>query len=56
MPLETGDIHFNKNYANTLKAFEKNISEVFYNGYIANDIVSTVNNASHNPGILSLWI
>ena len=54
MPLETGNIHFNKNYANTLKAFEKNGSKVFYNGYIANDIVSTVNNANHNPGVLSI--
>ena len=53
-PLESGNIHFNKNYANTLKAFEKNGSKVFYNGYIANDIVSTVNNANHNPGVLSI--
>ena len=43
IPLKSGDIHFNKNYANTLKAFEKNGSKVFYHGYIANDIVNTVN-------------
>ena len=34
IPLKSGDIHFNKNYANTLKAFKKNGSKVFYNGYI----------------------
>ena len=54
IPLKSGNIHFNKNYANTLKAFEKNGSKVFYNGYIATDIVSTVNNANHNPGVLSV--
>ncbi|MFL2819417.1 MAG: gamma-glutamyltransferase family protein, partial [Candidatus Puniceispirillales bacterium] len=54
IPLKSGNIHYNKNYADTLKAFAKEGSKVFYQGFIANDIVSTVNNASLNPGVLSL--
>ena len=54
IPLKSGNIHYNKNYADTLKAFAKDGSKVFYQGFIANDIVSTVNNASLNPGVLSL--
>jgi len=53
-PLKSGNIHYNKNYADTLKAFAKDGSKVFYQGFIANDIISTVNNASLNPGVLSL--
>ncbi len=53
-PLKSGNIHYNKNYADTLKAFAKDGSKVFYQGFIANDIVATVNNASLNPGVLSL--
>ena len=54
IPLKSGNIHYNKNYADTLKAFAKDGSKVFYQGFIANDIISTVNNASLNPGVLSL--
>ena len=54
IPLKSGSIHFNKRYGNTLKAFAKNGSKVFYHDYIATDIVSTVNNANHNPGVLSI--
>ena len=54
IPLKSGNIHYNKNYADTLKAFAKEGSKVFYQGFIANDIVATVNNASLNPGVLSL--
>ena len=53
-PLKSGNIHYNKNYADTLKAFAEEGSKVFYQGFIANDIVTTVNNASLNPGFLSL--
>ena len=53
-PLKSGNIHYNKNYADTLKAFAEEGSKVFYQGFIANDIVTTVNNASLNPGVLSL--
>ena len=53
-PLKSGNIHYNKNYADTLKAFAEEGSKVFYQGFIANDIVATVNNASLNPGVLSL--
>ncbi|MDC3141326.1 gamma-glutamyltransferase [Alphaproteobacteria bacterium] len=53
-PLKSGNIHYNKNYADTLKAFAEEGSKVFYKGFIANDIVTTVNNASLNPGVLSL--
>ena len=54
IPLKSGKIHYNKQYAETLKTFAKDGSKVFYQGYIANDIVSTVNNSSFNPGVLSL--
>ncbi|MDC0228039.1 gamma-glutamyltransferase [Alphaproteobacteria bacterium] len=54
IPLKSGNIHYNKQYTETLKTFAKDGSKVFYQGYIANDIVSTVNNSSFNPGVLSL--
>ena len=54
IPLKSGNIHYNKEYAETLKAFAKKGSKVFYQGFLADDIVSTVNNASINPGVLSL--
>ena len=53
VPLRAGSIHINKNYANTLKAFENTGAKVFYNGEISNDIISTVNNVKINPGNLS---
>ena len=53
VPLRAGSIHINKNYADTLKAFENTGADVFYNGEINNDIISTVNNVKINPGNLS---
>ena len=53
VPLRAGSIHINKNYADTLKAFENTGADVFYNGEISNDIISTVNNVKINPGNLS---
>ena len=53
VPLREGSIHINKNYADTLKAFENTGAKVFYNGEISNDIISTVNNVKINPGNLS---
>ena len=53
VPLRAGSTHINKNYADTLKAFENTGAEVFYNGEISNDIISTVNNVKINPGNLS---
>jgi gamma-glutamyltranspeptidase/glutathione hydrolase len=53
VPLRAGSIHINKNYADTLKAFENTGAKVFYNGEISNDIISTVNNVKINPGSLS---
>ena len=52
-PIKSGDILLNKNYAETLRAFSKYGSKTFYSGTIANDIVSTVQNSIHNPGLLS---
>ena len=53
VPLRAGSIHINKNYADTLIAFENTGAKVFYNGEISNDIISTVNNVKINPGNLS---
>jgi len=53
VPLKIGDIHLNKKYANTLKAFARDGSKVFYDGAIGDDIISTVQKASINPGFLS---
>ena len=38
-----GEIHKNENLANTIKSIAKNGSKDFYQGYIAEDIVSTLN-------------
>ena len=51
--IQYGEILVNKNYEQTIKAFEKNRSKVFYKGIIADDIISTVQKASLNPGLLS---
>jgi len=53
VPLRAGSIHINKNYADTLKAFENTGADVFYNGEISNDIISTVKNVKINPGSLT---
>ena len=51
--LKYGDILINKNYAKTLRSFSRDGSKIFYKGYIAEDIISTVKNAKKNPGTLS---
>ncbi len=51
--IKYGEILVNKNYEQTLKLFRKNGSKVFYKGVIADDIISTVQKATLNPGFLS---
>ncbi len=54
VPLFVGTLIKNKPYAQTLTAIAKGGAKAFYSGEIAEDIVSTVNNAPGNPGYLSL--
>ena len=42
-PYKFGEIHTNVNLANTLNSIAKNNIKDFYHGYIANDIVDTLN-------------
>lgn len=51
-PLKMGDILRNHQYAETLKLVAQDIDN-FYQGDIADDIVSAVQNAAKNPGVLS---
>ncbi|MDC0093911.1 gamma-glutamyltransferase, partial [Alphaproteobacteria bacterium] len=53
IPLKSGDIHLNKKYANTLKAFARYGSKIFYDGTIGDDIISTVQKTNVNSGFLS---
>ncbi|MCK2165607.1 gamma-glutamyltransferase [Thalassospira xiamenensis] len=53
-PLEEGALLKNPEYANTLKSLAQNGTDGFYFGPIANDIVTKVQGASWNPGVLSL--
>ena len=51
--LETGQRKKNINYAKTLKLLSKHGSDIFYFGSIGNDIIKTVKNAKHYPGVLA---
>lgn len=53
-PLEEGALLKNPEYANTLNSLAQNGTDGFYFGPIANDIVTKVQGASWNPGVLSL--
>ena len=52
--LAAGDVVKNPDYANTLSALQNGGPTAFYTGPIAQDIVSTVQNAKGNAGVLSL--
>ncbi|OED48352.1 gamma-glutamyltransferase [Rhodobacteraceae bacterium (ex Bugula neritina AB1)] len=53
VPLQTGDMLVNPDYAATLRALAHDGAEAFYGGSIAGGIVQTVQNAPGNPGVLS---
>ncbi len=53
VPLSVGTRLTNQAYADTLRAIQLGGDEAFYSGGIAADIVSTVQNAEGNPGVLS---
>jgi gamma-glutamyltranspeptidase / glutathione hydrolase len=52
--LSAGDIVTNPEFAETLRLVAQEGSDVFYKGEIAEDIVAAVNDASVNPGTLSM--
>ncbi|SHI77408.1 gamma-glutamyltransferase [Wenxinia saemankumensis] len=51
--IEAGDTLTNPAYAETLRAIAENGSDVFYEGAIAEGILSTVQDAAGNPGVLA---
>ncbi|MDG1337031.1 MAG: gamma-glutamyltransferase [Tateyamaria sp.] len=53
VPIAEGTLLQNQAYADTLRMLSKNGSETFYTGQIAQDIVTTVQNLTDNPGVLS---
>ncbi|MDQ7071509.1 MAG: gamma-glutamyltransferase [Rhodobacterales bacterium] len=53
-PIIEGDTLKNPNYANTLRALSTQGADALYTGPIARDIVGTVQNATGNPGVLSM--
>ncbi len=53
-PKQAGTVLKNSAYAATLKKIAKHGASAFYHGDIAKHIVSTVNNAPSNPGVLSI--
>ncbi|MCP5036425.1 MAG: gamma-glutamyltransferase [Rhodobacteraceae bacterium] len=53
-PLKAGDHLKNPAYAATLDAFATNGADVFYTGPLAQEIVTRVQTAKGNPGVLSL--
>lgn len=52
-PLAAGDLLKNPQYAETLRAMAQGGAGAFYTGDIASDIVTTVQQAEGNPGVLS---
>ncbi|MEM6759050.1 MAG: gamma-glutamyltransferase [Pseudomonadota bacterium] len=52
-PLQAGDTLKNPQYAATLRAMAEGGAGVFYSGEIAQDIVTAVQSAPGNPGVLS---
>lgn len=53
-PLAEGTLLKNAPYAETLRAISQEGADVFYSGEIAQSIVSTVQQAPGNPGVMSL--
>lgn len=53
-PLPAGHLLKNPAYAKTLTALSENGASVFYAGPLAQEIVTTVQGATGNPGVLSL--
>lgn len=53
VPIADGTLLQNQAYADTLRMLSENGSETFYTGQIAQDIVTTVQNLTDNPGVLS---
>ena len=51
-PLASGDVLTNPKFAETLTAIQRDRGETFYNGSIAEKIVSTVKDSPVNPGLL----
>ena len=51
-PLASGDVLKNPKFAETLTAIQRDRGETFYNGLIAEKIVSTVKDSPVNPGLL----
>jgi len=54
VPLPEGYLLKNPEYANTLKSLASAGADAFYSGEIALSIISTVQSAEDNPGVLSL--
>ncbi|GAA3922064.1 gamma-glutamyltransferase [Litoribacillus peritrichatus] len=52
-PLETGSLRKNPDLANTFKLIAEKGPKAFYEGAIAKDIVSAVQGAKDNPGLLT---
>lgn len=52
-PLSAGQRLKNQKYADTLTTLSNDGADAFYNGKIAQDIVSRVREADNNPGVLS---
>ena len=53
-PISAGQTLVNKPLANTYRSIAKEGIEVFYQGWLAKDIVNAVNNSKVAPGVLSL--
>ncbi len=53
-PLQSGDMRINAAYANTLRQISQQGTDAFYRGEIAQEIVSTVQSAPGNPGLLTM--
>lgn len=53
-PRQAGELLTNPEYADTLRTLAEQGHEAFYQGPIAEAIVAAVQNASDNPGVLSL--
>ena len=54
VPIATGDLLRNPDYATTLRAMAQEDASVLYSGPMAEDIVATVRGGNDNPGVLSL--